>query len=116
MNKSSFLFSSLLAVAFMSPPALKASGAYPINFPADATVNESKKRSLNNLVLSSPTDGTQRMAVNQQNDMLLYHDLTTHCFLAVPGETVSASFDWNGTWMHGYVYLDRGNDGEFSHE
>lgn len=104
----------MLTAALVSPPVAKAADAYPINFPADATVDTSKKRSLTNIVLSSPSDGTQRMAVNQQT--LLYHDVTTHCFAAMPGETVTASFDWSGNWMHGYVYLDRGNDGEFSHE
>ena len=29
------------------------------------------------------------------------------------GETVNVAFTYTGSWMHRYVYLDKGNDGRF---
>lgn len=34
----------------------------------------------------------------------------------VPGEEITASFNYSGEWMHRYVYLDKGNDGKFTPE
>lgn len=34
-------------------------------------------------------------------------------FRAKAGERVRFSYDYTGNWMHGYAYLDRGNDGKF---
>lgn len=87
---------------------------YPINFPADATISGS--RSVNAVRLSSPLFGLQEVKVTQASDRLLFHDLSKVVMMAAPGETVIPSFDFSGQWMHGYVYLDRGNDGEFAHE
>lgn len=106
----------ILFALIMTVPAamhLHADG-YKVNFPADATI--STARSLQTVILSSPTDGTQSVAVNQQDDLLLYHDCTNRAFCAVAGEPVIASFGWTGNWMHGYVYLDRDNDGGFSYQ
>jgi len=100
----------------MSAMSVLAADQYPINYPKDTKINDTKGRYINNIVLTSPADGMQEAPVNQKNDYLLYYDITDLCFAAVPGETVIPSFDWNGGWMHGYVYLDRDNDGEFSHE
>lgn len=95
---------------------MSAADSYPINYPETTVIPATNpKRALNNVIFNSASDGQQTMAVNQADDMLLYHDLTAYCFAAVPGEQVLASFDWSGNWMHGYVYLDRGNDGAFSH-
>ncbi len=33
---------------------------------------------------------------------------------ALPGETLTPSMTYTGSWMHGYVYLDKGNDGVFA--
>lgn len=35
-------------------------------------------------------------------------------FVAKAGEEVTAAINYHGTWMHGYVYLDADNDGQFS--
>ena len=101
-----------LAAALAILPLMATAAQYPINYPLDAKIDITN-RSLQSVVLASPTDGEQTIAINQEQDKLLYHDATNRCFTAVPGETVTASFNWTGGWMHGYVYLDRGNDGSF---
>lgn len=85
--------------------------AYPINYPINTTITMNG-RVLNGVQLSS-SDGDQYIAVGQGEDNLLYHDITNYCFTALSGEKVTPSFDWEGGWMHGYVYLDRANDGKF---
>lgn len=111
-RKHSMFLSGIMAFAAMSPLAMSAAEQYPINFPADTTIAD-RGRYITSLVLTSPTDGVQEAPVNQGKDYVLYHDVTNYCFAAVAGETIIPSFDWTGSWMHGYVYLDKGNDGEF---
>ena len=46
-----------------------------------------------------------------------YTDLTTETLTARPGDRVEVRFDYgnNGaTWMHGYVFVDRDSDGNFT--
>lgn len=85
--------------------------AYPINFPADAKIDITN-RHLEGVILTT-SDGEQHVAINQADDKLLYHDATKYCFTALSGDDVVPVFDWTGSWMHGYVYLDRANDGKF---
>ena len=44
----------------------------------------------------------------------VYVDMADNCFYAKPGETVTASVAFEGTWMHAYAYIDYNNDGKFS--
>ncbi|MDE7387623.1 MAG: hypothetical protein K2M97_00050, partial [Muribaculaceae bacterium] len=92
-------------------PAMAADN-YATNYPADAKITNGQ-RTLTAVKLNSPADGAQTVESSQQTDRLLYHDRTDHYMKAAAGETVTASFDWNGAWMHGYVYIDLGNDGQF---
>lgn len=69
-------------------------------------------RSLGGIVLAPP-EGSQTIGVEQATNKLLYQDLLTHTFTARPGETLTPSFVWSGTWMNGFVYVDFGNDGQF---
>lgn len=85
---------------------------YPVNAGKDAAHTHAS-RALNNIVLVSPNDGKQSLPVLQSTQKYLYHDLLTSSFTALPGETLTPSFDWSGTWMNGYVYVDFGNDGSF---
>ncbi len=85
---------------------------YPINYALDTHITNNG-RALNKVLLTSPTFGRQTVDINQGAGGLLYISASP-VFVASPGETVTASFDWSGSWMHGYVYLDRGNDGQFT--
>ena len=44
-----------------------------------------------------------------------YEDHTAKVFTVEAGSEVTASFDYTGEWMNGYVYIDRDTDGEFSY-
>lgn len=102
----------LSALVAVSPIA--AAAGYPTNYPPDTEI-ELNGRSLQSIALTSPSDGAQTIAIGQDADGLLYHDATSKCFAAAAGESVTASFNWTGGWMHGYVYLDRDNDGSFDY-
>ncbi len=43
----------------------------------------------------------------------VYVDMTEDQFLVKPGETVTPSVSYNGTWMHAYTYIDYDDDGKF---
>ena len=44
-----------------------------------------------------------------------YEDHTSKVFTVEAGSEVTASFNYSGEWMNGYVYIDRDDDGEFSY-
>ena len=45
-----------------------------------------------------------------------YEDHTAKVFTVEAGSELTASFNYSGEWMNGYVYIDRDNDGEFSYK
>ena len=45
-----------------------------------------------------------------------YEDHTSKVFTVEAGSEVTASFNYSGEWMNGYVYIDRDDDGEFSYK
>ncbi len=85
---------------------------YPVNAGKDA-VHTHSKRALNAIGLTSPSAGSQSIAVAQSSNKLLYQNLLEKSLTARPGETLTPSFSWTGTWMNTYVYIDFNNDGEF---
>jgi beta-glucanase (GH16 family) len=102
---------------FSVAAAITAVANYPINYPIDTTIvtSDSGKgtRYVSAIKLTSASTATQSIECSQQTDRLLYHDRTDHVFVAPIGEALTASFDFNGTWMHGYVYIDLNKNGEF---
>ena len=47
------------------------------------------------------------------NPKRAYSDMTSKIFLLKPGENVTTTFSYTTGWMHGYVYLDKNNNGKF---
>lgn len=43
----------------------------------------------------------------------VYVNMTGNSFFAKPGETLTASVGYTGSWMHAYTYIDFANDGKF---
>lgn len=43
----------------------------------------------------------------------VYVDMTAEQLFVKPGETVTASVAYSGTWMNAYAYIDYANDGKF---
>ena len=81
---------------------------YPINFEESTAHTRGDARYVKNVKL-----GSQSVAINQNSDKKLYFNKTENIFLAKPGETVTPTIDWKGEWMHGYVYLDKDDNGKF---
>ena len=51
--------------------------------------------------------------MNQNSGKLLYIKRLDQTFAAKAGERVTPAFNWNGNWMHGYVYLDVDRNGKY---
>ena len=86
---------------------------YPINF--DKTAYHSR----NDRVLSSfslQQTGKDKQTVNVFASRAAYEDHTSSVFNVEAGSELTASFNYSGQWMNGYIYIDRDNDGEFSYK
>ena len=84
--------------------------SYAINFSYDQVYTHASRR-LNGISLNSPSDGLQSVSIASSSTV--YNIVADQQFFAQPGETVTPTFQFEGTWMNGFVYLDRGNDGAF---
>lgn len=85
---------------------------YALNFDKSQTITRND-RLLRAVTLQS-ADGPQTLNVGTR---FVYNDLTAQAFTALPGDKVQIRFNYQSgasPWMHGYVYLDRNNDGNFS--
>ena len=86
---------------------------YPINFPREQ-VRTRMDRSLRSVSLTAEGQAEQTLTVDYMHP---YNDLTEDegSRLTVPaGATLTATFNYSGEWMHGYVYIDLENDKQFS--
>ena len=84
---------------------------YPINYDEATTLSRSDRYTT--YVSLTSGDGAQTASVDQQTSKKLYIKRLDNCFLAQPGETVTPKIGYNGSWMAGYAYIDKGNDGNF---
>ena len=86
---------------------------YTVNF--DKTAYHSR----NDRVLSSfslQQTGKDKQTMNVLASKAAYEDHTAEKFTVEAGSELTASFNYSGQWMNGYVYIDRDNDGEFSYK
>ena len=86
---------------------------YTVNF--DKTASHSR----NDRVLSSfslQQTGKDKQTINVFASKAAYEDHTSSVFNVEAGSELTASFNYSGQWMNGYVYIDRDNDGEFSYK
>lgn len=79
---------------------------YPINFDVNATKGD---RYVNSVTLQSPAFGKQTIDVSATRGKV-YNDYTSQSFEVVAGETVTPTIGYDGSWMHGYVYIDLNQD------
>ena len=100
----------ILATA-MTPAAVLAQSAYPVNFDENEAATNTGRYT--NAILLSSSYGTQQIDVNQKTEKRLYIKRLDDCLRAKIGETVSVGFNWKGTWMCGYAYIDFGKDGKY---
>ena len=90
------------------------SAFYTLNYPKTSAATRSD-RYTNTIVFTTPTDGAQSFDTKQSTDKVFFVDQTDKCFKAKAGETVTFGGGYNAGWMHTYVYVDFGDDGQFAY-
>lgn len=95
----------------MTPAMVLAQSTYPVNFDEDEPSSHLLRHT--NAVQLTSSYGTQTIEVNQKKVKRMYIKRLDDCLRAKIGETVTAGFDWSGTWMCGYAYIDFGKDGNY---
>ena len=95
----------------MTPAMVLAQSTYPVNFDEDEPSSHLLRHT--NAVQLTSSYGTQTVEVNQKKVKRMYIKRLDDCLRAKIGETVTAGFDWSGTWMCGYAYIDFGKDGRY---
>ena len=86
---------------------------YTVNFDKTAKSTHSG-RVLNSFSLQQT--GKEKQTESVSVSRAAYEDHTSKVFTVEAGSEVTASFNYTGEWMNGYVYIDRDNDGEFSYK
>ncbi len=85
---------------------------YAIDFAPDA-VTTRNDRVLNSIGLTA--NGVAETAT--VNKKYVYNDLlVSNVFSATAGQQVQPTFNYSGSWMSAYVYVDWGNDGVFKYD
>ena len=85
---------------------------YTVNFDKGAKSTHSG-RVLNSFSLQQT--GKEKQTESVSASRAAYEDHTAKKFTVEAGSELTASFNYTGEWMNGYVYIDRDNDGEFSY-
>ena len=84
---------------------------YPVNFDKGqaATRND---RWLNSFSLKADSETPVSFTL-PTSPKRVYNDMTEKMFYAKAGQTITTNFAYSGSWMHGYVYIDRNSNGKF---
>lgn len=89
-------------------------GTYPINF-AKSTPTSRTDRQLTAVKVSGKNGADKTLSVTSSR---AYNNLTTsdkNLIECDAAEELTVTFTYNGTWMHGYVFVDENNDKQFSY-
>ena len=111
MKFKSILVSALSALLFCV--GANAQGDYYVKHGADVTVNHEQHYPI--MVGVSNVRGEQQTLNNIASApyCAAYFDKTSTVFEVKSGETVTPLISINGSWMHGYVYVDWNNNKQF---
>lgn len=82
---------------------------YPLNINKEAHYTRTDRGLLS--ISLNGKEATVAGSITKQTPV--YKSIDQVDFIAKAGETLQPAFKYNGTWMHGYVYLDYGRDGRF---
>lgn len=95
-------------------PRIKVASYYGLNYDKETAVDK-PERYVKAITLQPNGATKQSISVGSVNPQLIYRDVTDHAFTAKAGQTVTPSIDYQGGgWMNGFVYLDKGDDGQFN--
>ena len=99
--------------AFNLSYTIKVAEDYPVNFDKDASATRSD-RYINSITLTESGQTAQSVSLSSRKPYIdLTEDENAH-FTCTAGSTLTTTFNWTGSWMHGYVYIDTDNDKHFS--
>ncbi|MFW5548224.1 MAG: hypothetical protein ACOCNT_05660, partial [Bacteroidales bacterium] len=99
--------------AFNLSYTIKVPEDYPVNFDKDASATRTD-RYIRSITLTESGQTAQAVTISSRKP---YIDLTEDenaQFTCTAGSTLTTTFDWEGSWMHGYVFIDADNDKHFS--
>jgi len=95
-------------------PRIKVASYYGLNYDKETAVDK-PERYVKAITLQPNGATKQSISVGSVSPQLIYRDVTDHAFTAKAGQTVTPSIDYQGGgWMNGFVYLDKGDDGQFN--
>ena len=103
-------YMTLEKVGAPETPDVPEENNYPINFEDDIDYTHASRK-LNSVSLSGSKDGAQ--IISLPTPLKVYSKVDTPTFTAMAGENLTPTFGYSGDWMHGFVYIDRGQDGSF---
>ena len=106
------IFLSVLSAMFMSMGA-SAQGDYYVKHGADVTVNHGSHYPIMVGVSNVRGDQQKLNGIASAPRCQAYFDKTSTVFEVKSGETVTPLIAINGSWMHGYVYVDWNNNKQF---
>ena len=86
-------------------------GVYALNFPLTQDYTRGD-RHLDGVALNGAAVGEQRWEIPAPRKV--YTSGLTTVFMAKAGDTLTPTFNFKGTWMNGFVYIDFDNDGQFT--
>ena len=99
--------------AFNLSYTIKVAEDYPVNFDKDASATRTD-RYINSITLTESGQTAQSVTLSSRKPYIdLTEDENAH-FTCTAGSTLTTTFNWTGSWMHGYVYIDTDNDKHFS--
>lgn len=107
----------LITAEFAEVNTTTEAGDYPLNFKSDSVVisQELGSRYLRTIRFVGSTSGSSSISLPTSQPILVYQDKTTSRIKARVGETFTTSISYRTTGqMHGYLYIDYDNDGQFS--
>lgn len=108
-----FLFYVDNIVVNDSPLSRIANEFYPISGDK-ATVAMSRTDRYSSAIKFKVGTKTQTISFSQSGNHLLYQDCLSKAFYVKPGQTVTPSINFTGTWMHAYCFIDYNRDGQFT--
>ncbi|MDE7410942.1 MAG: hypothetical protein K2M94_02775, partial [Paramuribaculum sp.] len=88
-------------------------GDYPVNFSPSAGWGRDDRK-ITALNFNGGADGNQSIAITDATRKG-YMELFDTPFKAKAGNSITPVFGYDGSWVHGYVYLDKDRDGQFSY-
>lgn len=105
MKKLLYAFLLALPLCAVAGNPAESSDDYPVVFDKEQGYTHSIRR------LNSVSLGEQTLQL--PTPLKVYSKIDNGFLCARIGETVSPTFGYTGTWMNGFVYIDRGMDGAF---